>query len=256
MAHASTSPPRPDSSAPAPLAPVREPIVVTEQLIKKHRLGETEILGLRGIDLKIYPSEFVVILGPSGSGKTTLLNIIGGLDQPSGGKITVAGRDLANVDENVLTAFRRDVVGFIFQFYNLIPTLTARENVELIGELTKEPLDAVEMLNLVGLSHRMDSFPVTLSGGESQRVAIARALIKRPALLLADEPTGALDFDTSIRVLKVLRDAMKAVEFSVILVTHNEEIAKMADRVIRIASGQIASDIHVPEPLSPEELHW
>lgn len=241
-------------SSPAPTA--AEPLIRVEHVFKRHRLGEVEVVALKDVSVTIGQGEFVVILGPSGSGKTSLLNIIGGLDTPTEGTAIVAGRNLTGANEAILTAYRRDVVGFIFQFYNLIPTLTARENVALVGELVPDAQDPDKMLDLVGLSARATAFPQSLSGGEQQRVAIARALVKRPKLVLADEPTGALDFDTSIRVLRVLHESVRTVGCAVVLVSHNEEIARMADRVIRITSGQVIGDIHNPNPAAPEDLHW
>jgi putative ABC transport system ATP-binding protein len=234
----------------------REPLILLEHVEKRYRLGEVEVAALRDISLSIPPGEFVVFLGPSGSGKTTLLNIIGGLDPATSGRTVVAGYELSRLDEAGLTAYRRDVVGFVFQFFNLVPTLTARENVELVAELVPEPRDPHEVLNAVGLAERESHFPAALSGGEQQRVAIARALVKRPALVLADEPTGSLDYETAIRVLQVLRDVSHAMAHGVLLVTHNQEIARMADRVVRLHSGRIAEVIPNPSPAVPEELRW
>ena len=233
-----------------------EPLVLLEGVHKRYLLGEVEVAALRGVDLRVEPGEVVIILGPSGSGKTTLLNIIGGLDQPTEGRAVVAGRELGGLSEAALTTYRREVIGFVFQFFNLVPTLTARENVELVGELVKNPRDPHELLTLVGLGHREDHFPSSLSGGEQQRVAIARALVKRPALMLADEPTGSLDFETSIRVLRVIQDAQATVGCGVIIVTHNEEIARIAHRVVRIHSGRIASVEQNPQPAPAESLRW
>lgn len=233
-----------------------EPLVLLEKVSKVYRLGQVQVPALRGVDLCVPEGEFVVFLGPSGSGKTTLLNLIGGLDQPTSGRVVVAGEDLTTMDEERLTAYRREKVGFIFQFFNLVPTLTARENVELVAELVPNPRDVREVLEAVGLGDRQDHFPSSLSGGEQQRVAIARALVKRPALILADEPTGSVDYQTAIRVLKVMRQAARAMEHTVLLVTHNQEIARMADRVVRLHSGEIASVVVNPTPADPEALHW
>ncbi|MBI3909730.1 MAG: ABC transporter ATP-binding protein [Armatimonadetes bacterium] len=233
-----------------------ESLVLLEHVHKRYRLGEVEVAALRDVSLSLSPGEFVVFVGPSGSGKTTLLNIIGGLDRPTSGRVTVAGRDLAALDESSLTAYRRDVVGFVFQFFNLVPTLTARENVELVAELVPEPLDAGEVLAAVGLAEREDHFPAALSGGEQQRVAIARALVKRPALVLADEPTGNLDYETAIRVLEVMREVSRALAHGVLLVTHNQEITRMADRVVRLHSGEIAEVRPNPHPVPPQDLRW
>ncbi|HXG24141.1 MAG TPA: ABC transporter ATP-binding protein, partial [Chthonomonadales bacterium] len=199
---------------------------------------------------------FVVFVGPSGSGKTTLLNVIGGLDKPTSGRLVVAGRSLTEMDEATLTRYRREVVGFIFQFFNLVPTLTARENVELVAELVPNPMDVQEVLAAVGLADRADHFPAALSGGEQQRVAIARALVKRPALILADEPTGSLDYETGIRVLEVMQEACHGRTQGVFLVTHNQEITRMADRVVRLHSGQIAEVMPNPNPVPARELQW
>jgi putative ABC transport system ATP-binding protein len=233
-----------------------QPLVLMQAVTKRYRLGRTEVVALRDVNLELPGGEFVVFLGPSGSGKTTLLNIIGGLDTPTSGRVEVAGRSLADAGERQLTIYRREAVGFVFQFFNLVPTLTARENVELVAELSPSPRDAAEVLDAVGLKERQNHFPAALSGGEQQRVAIARALVKRPALVLADEPTGSLDFETAIRVLKVLRDASRAMNHSVLLVTHNQDITHMADRVVRLHSGAIAEVRVNPNPAEPETLEW
>jgi putative ABC transport system ATP-binding protein len=233
-----------------------EPLVLLEHVRKQYPMGETQVVALRDVSLKIPSGEFVVFLGPSGSGKTTLLNLIGGLEHPTSGRVVVAGHELSALDEAGLTAYRRDVVGFVFQFFNLVPTLTARENVALVAELVPEPLDAREVLAAVGLGERENHFPAQLSGGEQQRVAIARALVKRPALLLADEPTGNLDYATSIRVLKVLGDVPRRLGHGVLLVTHNQEIARMADRVVRLQSGEIAGITVNAVRAAPEDLRW
>lgn len=233
-----------------------KPLIVMRHVWKRFSTGVTEVIALRDISLEIPAGEFVVFLGPSGSGKTTLLNLIGGLDQPTSGEIWVADRLLSDLDERELTAYRRDVVGFVFQFFNLVPTLTARENVELVAELVDDPKDPDEVLEAVGLGHRADHFPAALSGGEQQRVAIARAMVKNPAVILSDEPTGNLDFETAIRVLRVLRDVARADRHTVLLVTHNQDIARMADRVIRMHSGQVAEITRNEHPAEPEELRW
>ncbi|MCS6775287.1 MAG: ABC transporter ATP-binding protein [Chloroherpetonaceae bacterium] len=227
-----------------------------EHLEKQYGEGEIAVHALQDINLELPQGEFVVFVGPSGSGKTTLLNIIGGLDRPTRGRVVVAGRDLTNLDEAGLTRYRRDVVGFIFQFFNLVPTLTARENVELVAELARDPLDPMQVLAAVGLKDRAEHFPATLSGGEQQRVALARALVKRPALILADEPTGSLDYETGIRVLQVMREVTRDMGRSIFLVTHNSEITRMADRVVHLRSGRIAEVYVNPHPLAPEELRW
>jgi len=232
------------------------PLVALKHVWKRFPIGETEVAALRDISLEIPAGEFVVFLGPSGSGKTTLLNLIGGLDQPTSGEVWVAGRLLSDLDEGELTAYRRDVVGFVFQFFNLVPTLTALENVELVAELVADPEDPFQVLESVGLGGREDHFPAALSGGEQQRVAIARAMVKNPAVILSDEPTGNLDFETAIRVLRVLRDVARSERHTVLLVTHNQDIARMADRVIRMHSGQVADVTVNSRPAEPEELHW
>lgn len=231
-------------------------LALLEHLEKQYGEGEVAVHALQDINLNLPKGEFVVFVGPSGSGKTTLLNIIGGLDRPTGGKVNVAGRDLTTLDEKGLTRYRRDVVGFIFQFFNLVPTLTARENIELVAELAKDPMDVRDVLEAVGLGKRGDHFPAALSGGEQQRVALARALVKRPALVLADEPTGSLDYETGIRVLELMRGVTREMGRSIFLVTHNSEITKMADRVVHLRSGRIDEVIENPEPLTPKELHW
>lgn len=233
-----------------------EPLVVLKQVWKRFSVGDTEVAALRDVSLEIPAGEFVVFLGPSGSGKTTLLNLIGGLDQPTSGEVWVAGRLLSDLDERELTAYRRDVVGFVFQFFNLVPTLTALENVELVAELVADPEDPAAVLASVGLAGREDHFPAALSGGEQQRVAIARAMVKNPAVILSDEPTGNLDFETAIRVLRVLRDVARSERHTVLLVTHNQDIARMADRVIRMHSGRIAEVSVNPRPAEPEGLRW
>ena len=233
-----------------------EQLVVLERVSRVFRTGGNEVVALNEASLEVPPGEFVVFLGPSGSGKTTLLNVVGGLDQATFGTVRVAGYEVSAMDEGELTLYRRDVVGFVFQFFNLIPTLTARENIELIGGLVEDPADVDELLRAVGLSERGHHFPSALSGGEQQRVAIARALVKRPALLLADEPTGSLDYDTGVRVLRVLRDVSRRSGCGVFLVTHNQEISRMADRIVRLHSGRVAEVRRVSHPVEPEDLSW
>ncbi|HOP79719.1 MAG TPA: ABC transporter ATP-binding protein [Armatimonadota bacterium] len=234
----------------------RNEIIRLEGAAKSYMMGEVEVIALHPMNLVIYEGEFIVMLGPSGSGKTTLLNLIGGIDTPTSGKICFKGVDLAEMDEDELTAYRRDNVGFVFQFFNLVPTLTARENIEFVAELVKEPRSTDEVLASVGLAERADHFPSELSGGEQQRVAIARALVKNPPLLLADEPTGNLDYETGKKVLKLMRDIARLEGVTVILVTHNSAIASMADRVIHLRSGDITSIDVNPNPIDPEELKW
>jgi putative ABC transport system ATP-binding protein len=225
---------------------------------KSYRMGSSDVHALTGVDLSIEPGQFFVILGPSGSGKTTLLNLIGAIDTPTAGSITVGGTELGELDESARAAYRRASVGFVFQFFNLIPTLTASENVELIAELTDGDggARAAEALGWVGLADRLHHFPSQLSGGEQQRVAIARALAKRPPLLLCDEPTGELDFETGRLILGLLRRLNFEREQTVLVVTHNAAIGEMADRVVRLHAGEISDDLLVGDPIPAEELSW
>ncbi|MBN1204327.1 MAG: ABC transporter ATP-binding protein [Myxococcaceae bacterium] len=231
-------------------------VLVARGLTKVYRTGEVEVHALRSVDLDLYSGEFIVLLGPSGSGKSTLLNILGGLDVPTRGDITYRDHDLARADERELTRYRREHVGFVFQFYNLIPSLTARENVALVTEIAEQPMRPEEALQLVGLGQRMEHFPSQLSGGEQQRVAIARAVAKRPDLLLCDEPTGALDYVTGKLVLDTLLRVNVELGTTTVVITHNAAIAGMADRVIRIADGRIVRIESNPHKLKPEELSW
>jgi putative ABC transport system ATP-binding protein len=231
-------------------------VFVALGLSKVYRMGEVEVHALRGVDLEIYGGEFVVLLGPSGSGKSTLLNILGGLDKPSSGSAIWRDHDLAAADEAALTRYRREHVGFVFQFYNLIPSLTARENVALVTEMSKNPMTPEEALALVGLGERLDHYPSQLSGGEQQRVAIARAVAKRPDVLLCDEPTGALDYPTGKLVLEVIARINATLGTTAVVVTHNAPIAKIADRVMRLADGRIASVEVNATHLSPSEISW
>jgi putative ABC transport system ATP-binding protein len=223
---------------------------------RSYRVGTTEIHALRGIDLDLAAGELLVLLGASGSGKSTLVNIMGGLDRPSRGTVWYHGLDLAGATDAELTRFRRKSVGFVFQFYNLVPGLTALENVELITELSTEPMPAREALERVGLAERVDHFPAQLSGGEQQRVAIARAIAKRPEVLLCDEPTGALDCETGILVLQALSQANRELGATTVLITHNAVIARMADRVVRLSNGEIAGIDVNRSRLDPAELRW
>jgi|SRR5690349_6906681 len=225
-------------------------------LTRVYRVGEVDVHALRGVSFDIDGGEFVVMLGPSGSGKSTLLNILGGLDVPTTGTVRWRDHDLSHADEKVLTRYRREHVGFVFQFYNLIPSLTARENVQLVTDIVPAPLPPAEALELVGLAARQDHFPAQLSGGEQQRVAIARALAKRPECLLCDEPTGALDIETGRVVLAALARANRELGTTTVVITHNATIAGMADRVLRLADGRIASCERNARRLAPEELHW
>jgi putative ABC transport system ATP-binding protein len=234
----------------------RQAVFRARGLTKIYRMGDVEVQALRGVDLDLYEGELVVLLGPSGSGKSTLLNILGGLDAPSDGHVTFRDHDLVAADPRELTRFRREHVGFVFQFYNLIPSLTALENVEIVTEIAERPMKAADALALVGLGGRADHFPAQLSGGEQQRVAIARAVAKRPDVLLCDEPTGALDYETGKLVLKVLQDVNRDLGTTTAVITHNAAIAGMADRVIRMGSGTIVDVRRNARKISPEELTW
>jgi putative ABC transport system ATP-binding protein len=225
-------------------------------LAKVYRMGEVEVHALRQVNLQLYEGQFVVLLGPSGSGKSTLLNIIGGLDVPSGGQVLYRDMDLTRADESGLTAYRRRHVGFVFQFYNLIPSLTAVENVALVTEISDAPMAPADALDLVKLGPRRDHFPAQLSGGEQQRVAIARAIAKRPSVLLCDEPTGALDISTGIVVLEALAGVNAALGTTTVVITHNAAIASMADRVIRLADGRVTAIEDRTEKLAARELSW
>jgi putative ABC transport system ATP-binding protein len=234
----------------------REPVFRARGLAKTYRMGEVEVAALRGIDLDLWPGEFVVLLGASGSGKSTLLNILGGLDAPSAGEVICQGHPLTGAGEAALTRFRREHVGFVFQFYNLIPSLTARENVALVTEIAAEPMTPEAALAMVGLEGRMDHFPSQLSGGEQQRVAIARAIAKRPAVMLCDEPTGALDSKTGITVLEALARTHRETGALTVIITHNAVIANMADRVIQLSDGRIAGEHRNAHRAEPSELSW
>ncbi len=223
---------------------------------KTYRTGSVEVHALRCVNLSVKEGEFVVVLGPSGSGKTTMLNIAGGIDKPSKGKVFFREKDLSKLSEEELTFFRRENVGFIFQFFNLIPTLTAKENVQLAAELVKNPRDVEEVLEIVGIDKKADNLPSEMSGGEQQRVAIARALVKRPDLILGDEPTGNLDFETGKKVLEVMRRINRDEKTTFVLVTHNAVIAKMADRVIHFRDGMVFRVEEVENPVEPEDLSW
>lgn len=228
----------------------------TRGLTKTYQVGDIEIHALRGIDLDLYAGEFVVMLGPSGSGKSTLLNILGGLDVPTGGQVTYLDHDLSQSTERELTRFRRDHVGFVFQFYNLIASLTAQENVAIVTEIAPRPMPAKEALALVGLADRRDHFPAQLSGGEQQRVAIARAIAKRPDVLLCDEPTGALDSQTGIVVLEALGRVNRELGTTTVVITHNVVIARMADRVIHLHDGRVTGVDRNRERQDAATLSW
>ena len=223
---------------------------------KVYRMGEVEIAAADGIEFTIEKGEFAVVVGPSGAGKTTVLNILGGMDTATSGEVLVDGVDIAKFNHRQLTSYRRDDIGFVFQFYNLIPNLTALENVELALQICKDPLDAEEVLTEVGLGERLKNFPAQLSGGEQQRVSIARALAKNPKLLLCDEPTGALDYNTGKAILKLLQDTCRNKGMTVILITHNSAIAPMADRVIKIKNGKVSDIIENKYPVSVETIEW
>jgi putative ABC transport system ATP-binding protein len=225
-------------------------------LTKVYEMGEVRVEALRGIDFDLYAGEMVVLLGPSGSGKSTLLNILGGLDTPTSGEVLYHGRNLTRADEAALTEYRRAHVGFVFQFYNLIPSLTARENVALVTEIVDEPMAPEQALQLVGLQHRLDHFPAQLSGGEQQRVAIARAIAKRPEVLLCDEPTGALDITTGVVVLDALERVNREIGTATVVITHNAAIAGMADRVVRLADGRVVAEERNPQKVAVAELAW
>ena len=227
-----------------------------EDVDKTFQMGEVAVLALRDISLEIVEGEMLVMVGPSGSGKSTILNIVGGLDTVTAGRVWYRDREMTAFTSAELTRYRRDTVGFIFQFYNLVPNLTARENVMVSTEISHDPLDVTEALKLVELEDRVDHFPSQLSGGEQQRVAIARALAKNPTLLLCDEPTGALDFTTGKRVLRLLIDLKEKLGKTIVLITHNGAIAPVADRVIRLRSGQVVDVQTNAQPLPPEEITW
>jgi putative ABC transport system ATP-binding protein len=233
-----------------------EAFVKLEHVTKVYHMGEVEIRAVDGIDFEIQKGEFVVIVGPSGAGKTTVLNILGGMDTASTGAVIVDGQDIARYSQKKLTGYRRDDIGFVFQFYNLVPNLTALENVELAMQICKNPLDARTVLEEVGLGDRMKNFPAQLSGGEQQRVSIARALAKNPKLLLCDEPTGALDYQTGKAILKLLQDMCREKGMTVIVITHNSAIAPMADRIIKIKNGRVSSMKLNEHPVSVETIEW
>jgi putative ABC transport system ATP-binding protein len=235
---------------------VSKAAVSCQDLQKHYEMGEVIVKALRGATFDVPEGSLVVLLGPSGSGKTTLLNIIGGLDTPTSGKVLVDGQEVSKLVEPELTQYRREKVGFIFQFFNLVPTLTAEENVALVGELAGNADEAADLLERVGLGERLEYYPAELSGGEQQRVAIARALIKRPYLLLGDEPTGNLDYETGLMVLQLIRDISDESDLTVLMVTHNAAIGQMADIVISLRSGHVEDIQQNESPLPPSELRW
>lgn len=241
-----------------PVPPSARPGVVfaAEEVIKTYHMGEVDVQALRGVDLELYAGEFVVLLGPSGSGKSTLLNILGGLDVPTSGRVFYRGQELTKFDDAALTRYRREHVGFVFQFYNLIPSLTARENVALVTDIARRPMNPSDALALVNLTERQNHFPSQLSGGEQQRVAIARAVAKNPAVLLCDEPTGALDVHTGILVLEAIARINSELQTTTAVITHNAVIAEMADRVISISDGKIVHVEHRGHKKAASELTW
>jgi putative ABC transport system ATP-binding protein len=225
-------------------------------LTKVYKMGEVKVHALRGVNLELYSRELVVLLGPSGSGKSTLLNILGGLDTATSGEVIYLGRNLTQASEQELTEYRRFHIGFVFQFYNLIPSLTALENVAVVTEIARKPMTPEDALEIVGLGERVDHFPAQLSGGEQQRVAIARAVAKNPEVLLCDEPTGALDFTTGVVVLEALEQVNQQLGTTTVIITHNADIAGMADRVIRLSNGLISEIVRNPSRKSPSEMRW
>ena len=230
--------------------------VKLKNVSKIYRMGEVEIHAVDKIEFAIDKGEFVVVVGPSGAGKTTVLNILGGMDTVTSGDVLVDGENIAKYSQRKLTGYRRDDIGFVFQFYNLVPNLTAKENVELALQICKEPLDAVQVLKEVGLGNRLDNFPAQLSGGEQQRVSIARALAKNPKLLLCDEPTGALDYQTGKAILKLLQDTCRQKKMTVIVITHNSALTPMADRVIKIKNGKVSKMYLNENPEPIENIEW
>ncbi len=248
--------PSPNNAGEPPAGGARPAVFLAQGLSKIYQMGEVKVQALVDVDLTIYGGEFIVLLGPSGSGKSTLLNILGGLDRPSSGVARFAEHDLTAATDAQLTQYRREHVGFVFQFYNLIPSLTVRENVELVTDIAVNPMPADEALALVGLAERLDHFPSQLSGGEQQRVAIARAIVKRPEVLLCDEPTGALDYVTGKLVLEVIERINREMGTTAVVITHNAAIAGMADRVLHLGGGRIQRVEQNTHKLKPSELSW
>lgn len=236
--------------------PLQKTLLSLRNVGKIYHMGDVDVPVLAGVDLDLDIGELAVVVGPSGSGKSTLLNIIGGIDSPTSGEVFFEDQNLTRASESELTAYRRRNIGFVFQFYNLVPTLTAIENVLVSTEISRDPLDPLEALKLVGLEHRLDHFPSQLSGGEQQRVAIARAVAKNPKLLLCDEPTGALDLETGRKILKVINDLNEKLNMTVMIITHNSAISGLGHRTIRIGSGTIASSEMHPKQKRPEDISW
>ena len=233
-----------------------DPVLAVTDLRKVYQMGEVRVDALRGVTLDLAPGELLVLLGASGSGKSTLLNVLGGLDAPTSGNVRYHDQDLSSADDDALTRYRREHVGFVFQFYNLVPTLTARENVALVTDIAVNALAPEAALELVGLGHRLDHYPSQLSGGEQQRVAIARAIAKRPDILLCDEPTGALDASTGAIVLSAIARINRDLKTTTAVITHNAVIGDMADRVLTLADGRVVGDRHNAHRVAPEELRW
>lgn len=231
-------------------------LVEFKDVYKIYKMGEITINAVEGVSFSIEQGEFCVVVGASGAGKTTVLNILGGMDTCTRGSIIVGGRDISKLKDKQLIEYRRFDIGFVFQFYNLVPNLTAKENVELATQLSKNPMDCMQALESVGLSERSANFPAQLSGGEQQRVSIARALAKRPKILLCDEPTGALDYNTGRQILKLLQETCRKENMTVVLITHNSAITPMADHIIKMRSGQVIMDVHNDEPKNVEEIEW
>ncbi len=233
-----------------------EPIITIRDVVKEYRMGEITIRAADGISFEVGQGELVVVLGPSGAGKSTVLNILGGMDNATSGQVLVKGKDITKFGRNELTLYRRKHIGFVFQFYNLMPNLTALENVEIAAQICDEPLNAAEVLENVGLGERLDNFPAQLSGGEQQRVSIARAVAKNPTLLLCDEPTGALDYVTGKSILKLLRDVNREFNKTVMIITHNSPIAQMADKVVKIKNGRVEAVEINENPIPIERIEW
>lgn len=231
-------------------------LVEFKDVYKIYKMGEVTINAVEGVSFNIEQGEFCVVVGASGAGKTTVLNILGGMDTCTKGSIIVGGRDISKLKDKQLIEYRRFDIGFVFQFYNLVPNLTAKENVELATQISKNPMDSTETLESVGLSQRSANFPAQLSGGEQQRVSIARALAKRPKLLLCDEPTGALDYNTGRQILKLLQETCRKENMTVVLITHNSAITPMADHIIKMRSGRVIMDVYNDEPKNVEEIEW